>query len=164
MLASHPATTLNYPNCQAPISTGNVGKWLSEIIFGWKHYNKSWREEIPNLIWAGFQNFVHATRKQARNRSQTFIVDTIQCVQKTPTTLVFVQDSKLIIFQDGTPVRNCTVWALQSMKVPVPSVVNKPNMYSASSSVHYKRNSNCVAPTSLQRLLHRPCWTTHTIQ
>ena len=40
--------------------------------------------------------------------------------------------------------------------------VNKPNMFSISSSLHHKRGSNCVSPMSVQRLLHRRCWASHT--
>ena len=29
---------------RAPISTGNIGKWLSEIFFGWKNYSR-----LPNI-------------------------------------------------------------------------------------------------------------------
>ena len=34
-------------------------------------------------------------------------------------------------------------------------------MCNASSSLHYKRGSNCVPPTSLQ-IVHRRCWASHT--
>ena len=44
----------------------------------------------------------------------------------------------------------------------VPHVVNKPNMCSKSCSLYYKRDSNCVPPTSLQSLLHRRCRASHT--
>ena len=64
-----------------------------------------------------------------------------------------VQDGKLIFFQDGTPVRNRTVWVLQGIEVSVPHVVNKPNMCSTWSSLHYKRGSNCVPSTSLLGIL-----------
>ena len=35
-------------------------------------------------------------------------------------------------------------------------------MCSTSSSLHYKRGSNSVPPPSLQSLLHRRCWASHT--
>ena len=39
ILASRPTTTRNYSYCQAPISSGNIGKWRSKIFFGWKNCN-----------------------------------------------------------------------------------------------------------------------------
>ena len=68
-----------------------------------------------------------------------------------------VRDVKLIIFQDGTPVRNRTIWALQSIEVSVSHVVNKQNMCNTSICLHYNRGSVCVPPTSVQRLLRRRC-------
>ena len=52
----------------------------------------------------------------------------IQAVPKIPTTLSMLYRST-----------NRKVWALQSFEVSVPHVVNKPNMCSTSSSLHYKR-------------------------
>ena len=38
MLASHPAPPVTIQTARPPISTGNIGKWLSDIFFVWKHY------------------------------------------------------------------------------------------------------------------------------
>ena len=36
-LTPHPPVTIQ--TARPPISTGNIGKWLSEIFFGWKNYS-----------------------------------------------------------------------------------------------------------------------------
>ena len=38
-LTPHPPITIG--TARPPISTGNIGKWLSEIFFGWKNYNSA---------------------------------------------------------------------------------------------------------------------------
>ena len=74
-----------------------------------------------------------------------------------------MQDGKLIIFQDGTPVLNWSVWLLWSIDVPVH--MSSINRTCAAHRAAYitKWGSNRVPPTSLQRLLHRQCWASHSL-
>ena len=46
----------------------------------------------------------------------------------------------MIIFQDGTPDWNRMIWAMYSIEVSIPHV-NKPNMCSTSSVLHYKHQT-----------------------
>ena len=50
MLASHPEPPVTIQTARSPISTGNIGKWLSEIIFGWKHYSDYTKEAVVYFI------------------------------------------------------------------------------------------------------------------
>ena len=49
-------TPVTIQTARPPISTGNIGKWLSEIIFGWKNYTKCCRNiSILTIITFSFE-------------------------------------------------------------------------------------------------------------
>ena len=46
----------NHQTARPPISTGNIGKWLSEIIFGWKHYSWKTNDSVEHIAVFIFQS------------------------------------------------------------------------------------------------------------
>ena len=72
-----------------------------------------------------------------------------------------MKDGNLIIFQDRTLFRNRTVWHCRTSKCPLDMSINWT--CAAHRAVYItKWGSNCAPPTSLQSLLHRRCWASHT--
>ena len=86
-----------------------------------------------------------------------------ECPKKHRQRIVCCAGRRTVYFQNGTPVRNRMVWALQNIEVFVPHV-NKPNICNTSSRLHYKRgltpivqSANSVSPLEIvvaNRLIH----------